>query len=618
MKKIVRLGLPLVVVIILVMSFVSARSMSDMENYSRLINYVGIVRGASQRVIKLETNNRPDDALIDYVSGIMEELLSGEGEYGLKRTGYKEFNDDLEKLGSRWDLIKEEISDVREGAGTEKLLNSSEELFDIANDTVFTIEEYSGTRSAALARQLIITGVLCFLISLFVIIYYVREYFKLRRKTEKLADMAGRDKLTGALTTERFYEEAQKAIDREPDAGIAVLYIDFENFKYVNDVFGYEVGDAILQKYVEVVKASLRKGELLSRTMADRFVLLRYYEDKQRLLEEQQELDQRFVNLDVLPDKHSITVACGFCCREDVIEQLDIHGLINRANYAQKTIKSRPDEHYAFYNDSIRQKLFREVYLTDRMQEGLDNREFRVYLQPKVSPYDGMIKGAEALIRWITTDGKFITPGEFVPLFEKNHSIKKLDTYVFENVCRLMQEWHEKGQTVVPVSVNVSKLTFYTADFIKEYREIKERYGIPDHMLEIEFTETVACENEKYMTQIVKELHENGFLCSMDDFGTGYSSLGMLKNLDIDILKLDALFFRESKDLKKEQIIVKEVLHMICQLNIKAVAEGIETDSQVAFLKECGCDFIQGYYYYRPMPAEEFEAELRRQYGQKR
>ena len=189
---------------------------------------------------------------------------------------------------------------------------------------------------------------------------------------------------------------------------------------------------------------------------------------------------------------------------------------------------------------------------------------------------------------------------------------------MFENVCRLMQEWHEKGQTVVPVSVNVSKLTFYTADFIKEYRGIKERYGIPDHMLEIEFTETVACENEKYMTQIVKELHENGFLCSMDDFGTGYSSLGMLKNLDIDILKLDALFFRESKDLKKEQIIVKEVLHMICQLNIKAVAEGIETDSQVAFLKECGCDFIQGYYYYRPMPAEEFEAELRRQYGQKR
>ncbi|BDF32299.1 diguanylate phosphodiesterase [Lachnospiraceae bacterium] len=612
MKKIVKLGFPLIVAVILIMSFLSARSMSDIENYGRLINYVGIVRGASQRVIKLETNDMPDDNLINYVSSIMDELLTGEGEYGLERTGYGAFNDNLEKLGERWEQIKTEIAEVRSGHDKEKLLASSEELFDIANDTVFSIEKYSGMRSASLARQLIVMGIFCFLISIVIIGYYVREYFRLRKKTETLADMAGRDKLTGALTTERFYTDAQKMLD-STDARAAILYIDFENFKYINDVFGYEVGDAILQKYAEVMTASLGKGELLARVMADRFVLLRFYEDKELMLEEQKELDRRFMNLDVLPDKHSITIACGFCCREDVIEQLDINGLINRANYAQKTIKNKPDVHYAFYDDSIRQKMFREIYLTDRLQKGLDTGEFRVYLQPKVSPFEGRIEGAEALIRWITADGEFITPGEFITLFEKNHSIRKLDQYVFESVCRLMHERYEKGRAVVPVSVNVSKLTFYTADFIDAYKEIKERYGIPDNMLEIEFTETVACENEKYMTQIVKDLHENGFLCSMDDFGTGYSSLGMLKNLDIDTLKLDALFFRESKDLKKEQIIVKEVLHMIYQLNIKAVAEGIETESQVAFLKECGCDYIQGYYYYKPMPAEEFGAELDRQ-----
>lgn len=615
MKKIIKLGFPLIVAVILIMSFVSARSMSDIKNYGRLINYVGIVRGASQRVIKLETNDMPDDNLINYVSSIMDELLTGEGEYGLERTGYAAFNDNLEKLGGRWEQIKTEIADVRKGNDKDTLLKSSEELFDIANDTVFSIEKYSGMRSACLARQLIVMGIFCFLIGIIIIGYYVREYFRLRKRTETLADMAGRDKLTGALTTERFYADAQKVLDGT-DARIAILYIDFENFKYINDVFGYEVGDAILQKYAEVLTATLREGELLTRAMADRFAVLRFYEDKELMLEEQKELDRRFMDLDVLPDKHSITIACGFCCREDVIEQLDINGLINRANYAQKTIKNKPDEHYAFYDDSIRQKMFREIYLTDRLQRGLDTGEFRVYLQPKVSPSEGKIEGAEALIRWITSDGEFITPGEFITLFEKNHSIRKLDQYVFETVCRLMHERYEKGLTVVPVSVNVSKLTFYTADFIDAYKEIKERYRIPDNMLEIEFTETVACENEKYMTQIVKELHDNGFLCSMDDFGTGYSSLGMLKNLDIDTLKLDALFFRESKDLKKEQIVVKEVLHMICQLNIKAVAEGIETESQVAFLKECGCDYIQGYYYYKPMPAEEFAAELDRQSGE--
>lgn len=614
MRKIVKLGFPLLVAVILIMSFVSARSMSDIENYGKLINYVGIVRGASQRVIKLETNDMPNDNLINYVSSIMDELLTGEGEYGLERTSYGAFNDNLEKLGERWEQIKAEIGEVRSGHDKDTLLKSSEELFDIANETVFSIEKYSGMRSASMGRQLIVMGVFCLLIGIIIVGYYVREYFRLRKRTETLADMAGRDKLTGALTTERFYADAQKVLD-STDARIAILYIDFENFKYINDVFGYEVGDAILKKYAEVLTASLRKGELLTRAMADRFAMLRFYEDKALMLEEQKELDRRFMNLDVLPDKHSITVACGFCCREDVIEPLDINSLINRANYAQKTIKNKPDVHYAFYDDSIRQKMFREIYLTDRLQKGLDTGEFRVYLQPKVSPSEGKIEGAEALIRWITSDGEFITPGEFITLFEKNHSIRKLDQYVFETVCRLMHERYERGLAVVPVSVNVSKLTFYTADFIDAYKEIKERYGIPDNMLEIEFTETVACENEKYMTQIVKGLHENGFLCSMDDFGTGYSSLGMLKNLDIDTLKLDALFFRESKDLKKERIIVKEVLHMIYQLNIKAVAEGIETESQVAFLKECGCDYIQGYYYYKPMPTEEFAAELDRQSG---
>lgn len=221
MRKIVKLGFPLIVAVILIMSFVSARSMSDIENYGKLINYVGIVRGASQRVIKLETNDMPNDNLINYVSSIMDELLTGEGEYGLERTGYGAFNDNLEKLGERWEQIKTEIAEVRSGHDKGTLLKSSEELFDIANETVFSIEKYSGMRSASLSRQLIVMGVFCLLISIIIVGYYVREYFRLRKRTETLADMAGRDKLTGALTTERFYVDAQKVLD-STDARIAI------------------------------------------------------------------------------------------------------------------------------------------------------------------------------------------------------------------------------------------------------------------------------------------------------------------------------------------------------------------------------------------------------------
>ncbi len=605
-----KLVLPLVVVTILVMSFWSAKSLYDIRDYGKLINYVGIVRGASQRAIKLETNGVQDDRLIEYVSGIMEELLTGKGTYGLVRTDCKVFNKQLMLLDDEWRMIKDRIVQVRGGAEKDELLEASEDLFEIANNAVFAIDEYSGERSQELTSHLVVTAIACLLVSIIIIVYYVQKYFGLRRKTEELEDQAGRDELTGALNTERFCDEAQKIINENPDLKIAVQYIDFENFKYINDVFGYQYGDNILKKYTELMMGALSDKELFSRSLADRFVALRYYTDKQNLLERQKEIDKAFMELEVLPDKHTTTIACGFCCLEDVIEKLDVKGLINRANYAQKTVKNQPGEHYAFYDESIRQRMFQEIHFVDCMETALANKEFVVFLQPKVSPYDGEIKAAEALVRWQTADGEFYLPGVFIPVFEKNHLIGILDQYVFEEVCRFMARRMEAGKQLVPISINVSKIRFYTADFIKTYTEIKNRYNIPDGMLEIEFTETVACENPEYMMEIVKELHENGFLCSLDDFGTGYSSLGLLKDMSIDILKLDALFFNKGIHTQKDRLVIQGVLEMIHRLNIRTVAEGIEDKSQVEFLKRNGCDLIQGYYYFRPMPVEEFEKEI--------
>lgn len=611
MKKGIKALLPVILILLVFISASSYNLISSISSYVTLVNYVGIVRGASQKLVKQEISGRPDDELLLYVDEIVKELQGGEGRYGLVRVDFDQYNDNLKRLDRQWELVKLQIFNVRQGNGIEGILDSSEALFVIANDTVFTIEAYSRQQATRLMVFIVCNLVVCLALFVVVVAYYVKQYFIMKRHTEELAEKAGRDELTGAYNSGKFLALTQEVLDGNPQ-NFAIQYIDFENFKYVNDVFGYDYGDSILKRYTQLMTETLQDGEFMARNMADRFLVFRYYTDKEQLLRQQQQVDSRFLEeAKLLPRQHSITIACGFCCLEDLIERLDAMALVNRANYAQKTIKNHPTNHYAFYNESIREKMILERRLQERMGDALKNREFVVYMQPKVSPKDGMIMGAEALVRWQMPDGSILPPGQFVPVFEKNRVIGKLDQYVFEEVCRWMSERLQQGLTVVPVSINVSKVRFYTPDFAQTYVEIKNRYGIPDKMLEIEFTETMAFENQNYMREIVKNLHQNGFTCSLDDFGTGYSSLGVLKNMTIDVLKLDGSFFWESKDVERERKIISGVINMIQSLEIQAVAEGVEHLDQVEFLQSIGCDLIQGYYYYRPMPMEEFEYLLR-------
>lgn len=611
MKKGIKALLPVILILLVFISASSYNLISSISSYVTLVNYVGIVRGASQKLVKQEISGRPDDELLLYVDEIVKELQGGEGRYGLVRVDFDQYNDNLKRLDRQWELVKLQIFNVRQGNGIEGILDSSEALFVIANDTVFTIEAYSRQQATRLMVFIVCNLVVCLALFVVVVAYYVKQYFIMKRHTEELAEKAGRDELTGAYNSGKFLALTQEVLDGNPQ-NFAIQYIDFENFKYVNDVFGYDYGDSILKRYTQLMTETLQDGEFMARNMADRFLVFRYYTDKEQLLRQQQQVDSRFLEeAKLLPRQHSITIACGFCCLEDLIERLDAMALVNRANYAQKTIKNHPTNHYAFYNESIREKMILERRLQERMGDALKNREFVVYMQPKVSPKDGMIMGAEALVRWQMPDGSILPPGQFVPVFEKNRVIGKLDQYVFEEVCRWMSERLQQGLTVVPVSINVSKVRFYTPDFAQTYVGIKNRYGIPDKMLEIEFTETMAFENQNYMREIVKNLHQNGFTCSLDDFGTGYSSLGVLKNMTIDVLKLDGSFFWESKDVERERKIISGVINMIQSLEIQAVAEGVEHLDQVEFLQSIGCDLIQGYYYYRPMPMEEFEYLLR-------
>lgn len=580
---------------------------SSISSYSTLINYVGIVRGASQRLVKLELCGDPDDGLLQYVDEILSELQVGHGKYGLEHPGDRDYNKCLGELAEQWDVVKGQIEAVRRGGDPVQLLGDSEELFVTANDTVFAIENYSRNRSDILIKTLFGNLVGSMVAGICVIYSVIHEYFALKRHSDELAYRADRDSLTGAYLYDRFLEKAQEELDKKDGAGIAFQRLDFENFRYINDVFGYSYGDSILRRYTQCLGETLREGEFMGRIVADQFLVLRRYKEKEELAALQKQAEQAFFAAErLLPEQYAITVASGFCCLEDVIEDLDAKALIDRATYAQKTVKGNPDEHCAFYNEAIREKLIKENQIKKQSKAALEKHEFVVYFQPKVSPGNGTVHGAEALVRWRLPDGSVLPPGQFVPVLERSHMVRELDQYVFEETCRMLGERIRAGKPIVPISVNVSKLRLYTLDFVETYSRIKREYQIPDGYLELEFTETVAFKNLGYMAQVVKGLHENGFRCSMDDFGKGYSSMGMLKSLPFDTVKLDASFFDDGGDGEKHQVIIMSVMNLIHQLHMDVVAEGIEQRAQVEFLKSVGCDLIQGYYYYRPMPEEEF------------
>lgn len=616
MKKNAKILFPILFGLLVVVSVMSVKQITAIRDYGALINYVGIVRGASQRVIKLETNGRPDDELIAYVDDILNELITGNGKYGLVTADDSGYQENLQKLETQWQTVKTEIAEVRKGAPEDTLIDDSERLFEIANQTVFSIEEYSNETAGAVARTILVTAIAGAVACASAVIYYIRRFFELKNTNERLEELTCRDELTGAYNMDKFYSEVNRIMEQNPDKSYAVLYLDFENFKYVNDVFGYSYGDEVLKNYARLVMADLKKDELLGRDVADRFVILRCYEDKETMMMAQRKVDMEFVNSEVaMTNRHLMTIACGICCKEDLIEEPEAIRMVNRANFAQKVIKNKPGEHYAFYDEEIRRKLIAEMTIKDRMRPGLENGEFVVYMQPKVGVKEGVIKGAEALVRWESPGYGLLSPALFIPVLEKYHFIGNVDRYVFEQVCIWLHDRMESGAVVVPISVNVSKIQFYNPDFIRVYAGIKKQYEIPDGLLEIELTESAAFEHQEYLLQVVKELHENGFRCSLDDFGSGYSSLGMLKDLPIDVLKLDGMFFRVSVNVNREHTIVKSIIEMVRKLNITTVAEGVEREDQVDFLKRVGCDLIQGYVFYKPMALELFERELDGEFG---
>lgn len=430
------------------------------------------------------------------------------------------------------------------------------------------------------------------------------------RNKKKLEKIAYEDKVTGGNTIEKFYELVNKTLDLNSKESYAIIYINIKKFKMLNEQFGSKSCNDLLRCIEKGISKNLLSDEHIGRIAADNFSVLIKYQDEKALVERldrwmksfQEEME--FLGLFWFVT----TMEFGVYVKEE--ERMPIAYMINRAKLSltELNCELKGKYNYAIYDESVSILLKREQDIEDQMEDALLNNEFEVYLQPKYIVSTEEIGGAEALVRWINPREGMILPMEFIPLFEKNGFIIELDLYVFEEVCKTIRLWIDQGKEPLKISVNCSRMHLKEVNFIDRYIGIAKKYDVPLKYLEIELTENVVFANVEKLSQIIQDIRDAGFGCSMDDFGSGYSSLGLVQEIPIDTIKLDKLFFKNSsKESNRTESIVSSVISMSKKLEILTVAEGIEYKEQVEMLRRLGCDFIQGYYYACPMTIKEFE-----------
>lgn len=429
-----------------------------------------------------------------------------------------------------------------------------------------------------------------------------------RKSHRELERLAFEDPVTGHGNYRKFLMDAQELIKNNGNRNYAIWYGDIANFKYINALFGRKTGDQLLRYWTEFSTKNMSGDEAFARMNADIFVSLRVCETEQEILNRCHRGAEAFAAFpETAARGYRVEQHCGVYIPSPEDGELSVEEMVDRANVAQKSIKGTTKS-FALYSNEMREQKLWETRAETQMEAALIKEEFTLYLQPKIDIQTHSIMGAEALARWISPSEGVISPAKFIPLFEKNGFIVKLDRYLFERACRHYKKAIlEEGRNPLIFSVNVSRIGLLQPDFLEYYIAIKAEYEIPDGKIELEFTESLIFENNELFQTIITELHQHGFLCSLDDFGAGYSSLNILKSLPVDVLKLDGLFFRYDEDSSERAFaLIRHVIAMAGAMGMKTVAEGIETEEQVTQLRKLGCNAVQGYVFAKPMPLEAF------------
>lgn len=426
------------------------------------------------------------------------------------------------------------------------------------------------------------------------------------RSNRRMAGLLYIDSLTGYGNWTYFEESAGKILRKRRNHDMKFAMISFEIIRYhiILEYYGDGFEDEVLEKISERLKEWTGKNEVYARYAESQYGMLLCYEDEKELVKRVKRILDDLSGY-ISKVKLKMNFKAGIYLIEDKTMSVNAINLI--AIGAKDSRTDSVETKVTMYSSKIREQQRKENMIEESMEAALLNKEFQVYLQPKYSPVNEELLGAEALVRWISKDRGIISPGEFIPVFEKNGFITKLDDYMIDAVAKLQADWKREGKKYVPVSVNVSRLHFADENLAEHIRDIVDRYDIEHEYIEIELTESAFYDDKDVLLNTIRKLHEYGFVVSMDDFGSGYSSLNLLKNIPLDIIKLDGEFFNEADDKERGETVVRNTIVLAKDLNMKIVAEGIETKEQVEFLEEQGCDLIQGFYFARPMPVADFE-----------
>ena len=413
--------------------------------------------------------------------------------------------------------------------------------------------------------------------------------------------LATYDELTGIYNKQAFYAKTKEMLLDNPDKNFDLLRINIERFKVLNDLFGESTGDKLLRYIGKFLKEINLPLCVSGRLYADNFVVC--YEagkgDSRRMIN----------TLQMVADSFAINnrtiLSFGLYRIDD--KTLPVSVMCDRANMALWKAKGNFKNPYCEYDEKMRQQVLKEQKIINAMEMAIQNKEFTLYLQPKYDIEKDTIIGAEALVRWISLENGFISPGDFIPVFENNGFVYEVDKFIWEESCRYLRKWLDEGLEVHPISVNVSRIDLYDPKLVQHLVDLREKYQLPSQYLELEITESAYTEDPEQIITITRQLREAGFVILMDDFGTGYSSLNMLKDIQIDVLKLDMGFLKSSDYSAKGGNILTAILKMAESLKMQTIAEGVETKEQVEFLKSIGCKYVQGFYYSKPLPVDEFE-----------
>lgn len=453
-------------------------------------------------------------------------------------------------------------------------------------------------------QPLIFRSVLsCIIIIVLMILVILYVWATAKRANLTIERLAYMDLVTEGRNINYFKEFANHIMSVFKETPFVIYRFDILNFRYINEAYGHTRADGVLKVCIKNFEDVFSEKELCVRMNADQFLAI-VVNDKS--------IDQRVqkftdkVNQDArgLGIKYPIKFKTGICQIKKHEHDIDV--LIDHANVARKTLSGDEKEMRAVYSESIVNDMRKIDRIESEQQRALATEEFKVFLQPKWDIIENRIAGAEALVRWIKADGTRVFPDEFIPVFENNGFVEKLDFYMLEKVCQEMKERFEAGKPVYPVSVNQSRLLLHSSDYVKNVEKIIKQNNIPDGFIELEITETVFENERDAMISTMKELKKLGVKLSMDDFGSGYSSLNMLKDAPFDILKIDREFFSESVTSEASLCILQKIVEMADGLGMKVICEGVETGEQVVLLQSIGCRYVQGYYYSKPIPAEDF------------